>query len=698
MTPIRAASPWLERIAGEIVRGRHVIVHGNVHDLVRWRGGHVPLRDALTDMLQALRYSVIGHYDQVDGLTFTEPDALARIQSAATPPARQPPPAQAPQPQPSPAQASAAQAPPTPQADASPGTAATRVDDRMAQALNSAPPPNYDRPADALGILRRALAQDTESAAFIIDFAELILLNPDHHDRNDRQILALTKKAMIEAAQVGVVRNLLVLVVNDLAAVPEWLYRDEPFIQPIEALRPSFDERHAYLRTISDRFEGADRVAPGASEEAVRVLANLTDGMATSDLDGLWRTSRQQKIVLTEPRELVNRVVLGRPEDPWAGLSGRISDAPAFLGRRVLGQPAAVQQVSRALAAATLGIDFVADPHSLEARPKGVFFFVGPTGVGKTELARALSEFVFDDETALARFDMSTFSEPHAAERFTGAPPGYVGHERGGELTNRVRQRPFSVLLFDEIEKAHASVYDKFLQILDDGRLTDGLGRTAYFSQTLIIFTSNLGAEKMYERTGIAGAPASDPPPPPPVPANPVQEHFGGVLYRDDPTGGSPRTVPDGVITPTAVVSPPPSALPAYSEVARHFQGAVREHFAQTISRPELLGRIGNGIIAFDLLRVEHVDAIARKFLGQLVRTAERRGYRLVVDEEPVLSHVRGMMSDPARAALGGRSIRDALDRCVRDPLVDRLRSGGTRGTYRVTMTPGEPHADVRPA
>ncbi|HXT88128.1 MAG TPA: AAA family ATPase, partial [Trebonia sp.] len=174
------------------------------------------------------------------------------------------------------------------------------------------------------------------------------------------------------------------------------------------------------------------------------------------------------------------------------------------LGAKVLGQPTAVALVGRALAAATLGIDFVADPRSLEARPKGVFFG-GPTGEGKTELARALSDFVFYDETAMCRFDMSSFAEPHNAERFCGAPPRYVGHERGGELTNRLHERPFSVLLFDEVEKAHTSVFDKFLQIREDGRLTDGLGRTAYFSQSLIIFTSNLGAESIYQHSARGG-------------------------------------------------------------------------------------------------------------------------------------------------------------------------------------------------
>jgi ATP-dependent Clp protease ATP-binding subunit ClpB len=162
------------------------------------------------------------------------------------------------------------------------------------------------------------------------------------------------------------------------------------------------------------------------------------------------------------------------------------------LKQRVVGQDDALRAVSAAVRRARAGLQ---DPN----RPIGSFIFLGPTGVGKTETARALAQFLFDDEHAMVRIDMSEFGEKHSVSRLIGAPPGYVGYEEGGALTEAVRRRPYSVVLFDEIEKAHPDVFNVFLQILDDGRLTDGQGRTVDFKNVVLIMTSNIGSQHIAE-------------------------------------------------------------------------------------------------------------------------------------------------------------------------------------------------------
>jgi len=187
-----------------------------------------------------------------------------------------------------------------------------------------------------------------------------------------------------------------------------------------------------------------------------------------------------------------------------AGEREKLTRMEETLGQQVIGQPAAIHAVSAAVRRARAGLQ---DPN----RPLGSFLFLGPTGVGKTELTKALAAFLFDDPAAMVRIDMSEFMEKHAVARLIGAPPGYVGYEEGGVLTEAVRRRPYQVVLFDEVEKAHGDVFNILLQVLDDGRLTDGQGRTVDFTNTIIILTSNLGSQFIAALTDGASVSAAEP-------------------------------------------------------------------------------------------------------------------------------------------------------------------------------------------
>lgn len=232
------------------------------------------------------------------------------------------------------------------------------------------------------------------------------------------------------------------------------------------------------------------------------------------------------------------------------------------LHKRVIGQDQAVRAVANAVRRARAGLND-------ENRPLGSFLFLGPTGVGKTELTKAVAEFLFDDDNAMVRIDMSEFMEKHAVARLIGAPPGYVGYDEGGVLTEAVRRRPYQVVLFDEVEKAHPDVFNVLLQVLDDGVLTDGQGRTVDFKQTLIVLTSNLGSQALSQ------------------------------LPEGSDSGKAKQDVMD----------------------------AVRAHF-----RPEFLNRLDETII-FDRLKREDMSGIVDIQLGRLIKRLASRKIGLELDE-----------------------------------------------------------------
>ena len=260
-------------------------------------------------------------------------------------------------------------------------------------------------------------------------------------------------------------------------------------------LRVKLDELHTELELAvrESRYEDAGRIQNG---DIPRVEAEIAAAEAAEARGGSADTEPMiaDHVDADEIAEVVSAwtgVPVGRL---MQGETEKLLHMEDVLGERLIGQKAAVRSVSDAVRRSRAG---VADPN----RPTGSFMFLGPTGVGKTELAKSLADFLFDDERAMVRIDMSEYSEKHTVSRLVGAPPGYVGYEEGGQLTEAVRRRPYTVVLFDEVEKAHPDVFDVLLQVLDDGRLTDGQGRTVDFKNTILILTSNLGSQALTDPT-----------------------------------------------------------------------------------------------------------------------------------------------------------------------------------------------------
>ena len=258
----------------------------------------------------------------------------------------------------------------------------------------------------------------------------------------------------------------------------------------IAAVREAKERRE----TLTADYERAERAGDleRAAELRYGKLVELENeiGERQKELETLQAAGSllSEEVTSEEIAEIVSKWTGVPVSKMLEGEQEKLLDMEGRLGQRVIGQEEALGAVSNAVRRARAGLQ---DP----SRPIGSFLFLGPTGVGKTETARALAEFLFDDEQAMVRIDMSEFMEKHAVSRLVGAPPGYVGYDQGGALTEAVRRRPYSVVLFDEIEKAHPDVFNVFLQILDDGRLTDGQGRTVDFTNTVLIMTSNLGSE-----------------------------------------------------------------------------------------------------------------------------------------------------------------------------------------------------------
>ena len=589
---------WMRTVAREAGVRRGLIIDGHVRDIFHdpSQREYVLLAELLARVLlrdSAPGFTLVGQWDHVDGLRFSDARMLQRFQEVIRPNAGSKKPASG---------------------------QAYDVGETPAQ---TTPAGLYTNPGELMPALRRAMAVPNERPVFILNWNHYLIGQASHLASEEREWMLHLGKAMcgepivpMDSDHLRRGNGLVIVLTANLSTLPPLLYQDEARIRLITVPAPDRAERCAFfgrhgddLRCERPRSPSGDARIVGR-EEIAGIFADLTDHASRVDLRQILSLSLRTDPPLA-PDRLLNLYRFGDQRSPWEELGDeKLAGIEPFLRERVIGQDQAVEHVATNVIRAQMGLAGL--QHSLHhTTPKGKMFFVGPTGVGKTELAKALTEFLFGDQSAFIRFDMSEYNHEHSDQRLVGAPPGYVGFEEGGQLTNAVRERPFCVLLFDEIEKAHPRILDKFLQVLEDGRLTDGRGQTAFFKECIIIFTSNLGASDMPE--------SNDPP-----------------------------------------------------VIREHFVRAVEDHFVRQLGRPELLNRLGDNIVVFNPITDDGFRrAILIRKIQPLQQTLQERfGTPLHVGEELEQHYLQAARSDH-----GGRGVVNALERDLLNPLARFLFS-----------------------
>lgn len=489
-------------------------------------------------------------------------------------------------------------------------------------------------------IVRKAATLRDVRVATVIDYASRLTTTPQTPEANEYKFFAAMEKLSqvanpvipksdqsVPAVQVKPLFNPVFWLLNRGQDIPSWFSLDSERIASISVVRPEYETRLSAAAVLAPQFRGGE----GASAEALSAFssgfAGGTDGMSLQAMVDISQLARTQGMGIQEVDDAVRCFKVGATENPWRKeyLKEKIRKARDQMDARVKGQHQASVKTIDILMRSVMGLTG-AHAKSGGSRPRGVLFFAGPTGVGKTELAKTLTEILFGDERAYIRFDMSEFAEEHTSARLLGAPPGYVGYEAGGELTNSVKQRPFSVILFDEIEKAHPRLLDKFLQILEDGRLTDGRGDTVYFSESVIVFTSNLG------------------------------------IFVEDENGERIQNVrPED----------------PYEEVEAKVRTAIEDHFKFRLLRPEILNRIGDNIVVFNFISPDSARQILGGMLSNVVaRVKAEHKLDLSISPSAMERIESWCLKDLSN---GGRGVGNRLESILVNPLSRALFQGEIR-------------------
>ena len=471
----------------------------------------------------------------------------------------------------------------------------------------------FKTPAEILNVVYKNVTDKKKKVAFIINWSEY-LFSVNGLSDDERQNITLLGKALkdrkVDYLNSDCNESVVIIILNKASGLPISFYQGNPEVEIVTLQKPDRLERKAMIQKIEDSFEvklknGTTSLLDNDNIECIDMLEDFTN----REIIQLSRMSRKEEKTTFD--KLFYLFKYGEKENPWEKLEqSRVKNIKKELSERVVGQDEAIAKIEKTVVKAYMGLTGL---HKTSSRsmPKGVFFFVGPTGVGKTELSKALAKFLFGDEQACIRFDMSEYAQENSDQKLIGAAPGYVGYEEGGQLTNAIKEHPFSVVLLDEIEKAakpNPRILDIFLQILEDGRLTDSKGETVYFSDTIIVFTSNLGASQ--------------------------------VQASADKEG-----------------------------VAKEFIKIVKEYFDNELKRPELLGRIGyNNIVPFNFIQDREFQyKICKSKLKPVIRGIEDK-YKLELEFEKEMDSIEYILKS-VDSSKGGRDILNAINDRLLDPI-----------------------------